>query len=66
MCGAPLCKRVRVEGSCWCPKHIAGMAKAVMARADEYEAARIHDPERARWDVWDDGGLERPGEDEGW
>ena len=34
-------------------------------RDADYEAARI-DPttDRDRWDVWDDGGLERPGEDE--
>lgn len=32
--------------------------------SSEYEAARVSDPERAAWDVFDDGGLERPGEDE--
>lgn len=35
----------------------------------EYEALRIdervHDNDgRSRWDIWDDGGLERPGGDE--
>ncbi len=34
-------------------------------RRAEYEAARL-DPttDRDRWDAWDDGGLEAPGEDE--
>lgn len=61
MCGAMACKRVRAEGSAYCPHHLA----IWHANHDaEFEAARI-DPttERDRWDVWDDG-LERPGEDE--
>lgn len=62
MCAGVACKRVRAEGSAYCPHHLA----LWRARQDaEFEAARI-DPttERDRWDVWDDGGLERPGEDE--
>lgn len=34
-------------------------------RTAEYEAARIDvTTDRDRWDVWDGGGLEAPGEDE--
>ena len=63
MCASVACRRVRAEGSAYCPVHRAGVNR----RRAEYEAARI-DPttDRDRWDVWDDGGLERPGEDEGW
>ena len=71
MCASVACRRMRAEGSAWCWHHLnvlafgAGVRDGMAARsAAEYEAARIHDPERARWDAWDDGGLERPGEDE--
>lgn len=33
-------------------------------RTAEYEALRVARDPRAGWDVWDDGGLEAPGEDE--
>lgn len=64
MCGALACKRMRAEGSAYCPHHLTLWHARQRVDAD-YEAARI-DPttDRDRWDVWDDGGLERPGEDE--
>lgn len=61
MCASVACRRVRAEGSAYCDRHAHW---TVLDGGAEYEAARIHDPERAAWDVWDDGGLERPGEDE--
>jgi hypothetical protein len=55
---------MRAEGSAYCPHHLTLWHARQRVDAD-YEAARI-DPttDRDRWDVWDDGGLERPGEDE--
>lgn len=48
----------------FCARHADEWNRAYMPAA-EYEAARL-DPyaDRDVWDVWDDGGLERPGEDE--
>lgn len=60
MCASVACRRMRAEGSAYCVSH-----RDVAPHTFEYEAARM-DPttDRDRWDVWDDGGLERPGEDE--
>lgn len=64
LCASVACRRVRDEGSAYCGHHRALLFDGWFTDA-EYEAARI-DPttDRDRWDVWDDGGLERPGEDE--
>lgn len=63
MCASVACRRIRDEGSAYCFKH--GLTAVLDAADAEYEAARM-DPttDRDRWDVWDDGGLERPGGDE--
>lgn len=53
----------RVDGGDLCARHTDEWNAAYMANA-EYEAARVADPERAAWDDFTDGGLERPGEDE--
>ncbi len=58
MCAAVACRRVRADGSAYCPAHQARWSA-------EYEAARL-DPytDRDVWDDWTDGDLERPGDDE--
>ena len=63
LCASVAYRRVRAEGSAYCGHHLSILAAP--PAVGEYEAARI-DPttDRDRWDVWDDGGLERPGEDE--
>lgn len=57
-----------MTASRFCPACDAPRARCqclTAAHRAEYEAVRM-DPttDRDRWDVWDDGGLEAPGEDE--
>lgn len=55
------CGRLASPGRSLCTDHLPATVDV------EYEAARL-DPttDRERWDVWDDGGLERPGGDDEW
>ena len=59
LCASVAYRRVRAA---YCGHHQSILAAP--PAVGEYEAARI-DPttDRDRWDVWDDGGLERHGED---
>lgn len=47
------------RGDCPGTQHVAPHP-----RSREFEAARVADPERVWWDDFEDGGIERPGDDE--